>query len=79
MPMYGSRECMAGRRYSININYGGMQIIHLSYHVDDDYTKLKTDSSWLLIPNIAAAREEMTWLSAAEADDDSPEFAGVIL
>ena len=56
-----------------------MQIIHLSYHVDNDYTKLKTDSSWLLIPNIAAAREEMTWLSAAEADDDSPEFAGVIL
>ena len=28
---------------------------------------------------VAAAREEMTWLSAAEADDDSPEFAGVIL
>lgn len=28
---------------------------------------------------IAAAREEMRWLSVAEADDDSPEFAGVIL
>lgn len=76
--MYGSRECTDGKRYSININYGRMQIIHLNYHVDDN-TKLRTDSSWLLIPNIAAAREEMTWLSAAEADDDSPEFAGVIL
>ena len=28
---------------------------------------------------VAAAREEMRRLSAAEADDDSPEFAGVIL
>lgn len=28
---------------------------------------------------VAAAREEMSRLSAAEADDDSPEFAGVIL
>ena len=28
---------------------------------------------------VAAAREEMNRLSAAEADDDSPEFAGVIL
>lgn len=28
---------------------------------------------------VAAAREEMSQLSAAEADDDSPEFAGVIL
>ena len=28
---------------------------------------------------VAAAREEMRQLSAAEADDDSPEFAGVIL
>ena len=27
----------------------------------------------------AAAREEMSRLSAAEADDDSPEFIGVIL
>ena len=36
---------MAGRRYSININYGGMQIIHLNYHVDDN-TKLRTDSTW---------------------------------
>ena len=31
------------------------------------------------MPNISAAREEMTWLSAADADDDLPEFAGVIL
>ena len=29
--------------------------------------------------DVAAAREEMRRLSAAEADDDSPEFAGVIL
>lgn len=28
---------------------------------------------------VAAAREEIRRLSAAEADDDSPEFAGVIL
>lgn len=28
---------------------------------------------------VAAAREEMSRLSVAEADDDSPEFAGVIL
>ena len=28
---------------------------------------------------VAAAREEMLRLSTAEADDDSPEFAGVIL
>lgn len=28
---------------------------------------------------VAAAREEMRRLSVAEADDDSPEFAGVIL
>ena len=28
---------------------------------------------------VAAAREEMSRLSAAEAEDDSPEFAGVIL
>ena len=28
---------------------------------------------------VAVAREEMRRLSAAEADDDSPEFAGVIL
>lgn len=28
---------------------------------------------------VAAAREEMRRLSAAEADDDSPEFVGVIL
>ena len=28
---------------------------------------------------VAAAREEMSRLSAAEADDDSPEFIGVIL
>ena len=28
---------------------------------------------------VAVAREEMGRLSAAEADDDSPEFAGVIL
>ena len=28
---------------------------------------------------VAAAREEMIRLSAVEADDDSPEFAGVIL
>ena len=28
---------------------------------------------------VAAAREEMNRLSATEADDDSPEFAGVIL
>ena len=28
---------------------------------------------------VAAAREEMRRLSIAEADDDSPEFAGVIL
>ena len=28
---------------------------------------------------VAAAREEMSRLGAAEADDDSPEFAGVIL
>lgn len=28
---------------------------------------------------VAAARGEMSRLSAAEADDDSPEFAGVIL
>ena len=28
---------------------------------------------------VAAAREEMSRLSAVEADDDSPEFAGVIL
>ena len=28
---------------------------------------------------VAATREEMSRLSAAEADDDSPEFAGVIL
>ena len=28
---------------------------------------------------VASAREEMSRLSAAEADDDSPEFAGVIL
>lgn len=28
---------------------------------------------------VAAARGEMSWLSVAEADDDSPEFAGVIL
>ena len=28
---------------------------------------------------VAAAREEMRRLSMAEADDDSPEFAGVIL
>ena len=27
---------------------------------------------------VAAAREEMSRLSVAEADDDSPEFAGVI-
>lgn len=29
--------------------------------------------------DVAAAREEMSRLSVAEADDDSPEFAGVIL
>ena len=29
--------------------------------------------------DVAAAREEMRLLSATEADDDSPEFAGVIL
>ena len=29
--------------------------------------------------DVAAAREEMRRLSVAEADDDSPEFAGVIL
>lgn len=28
---------------------------------------------------VAAAREEMSRLSVAEAEDDSPEFAGVIL
>lgn len=28
---------------------------------------------------VASAREEMSRLSVAEADDDSPEFAGVIL
>ena len=28
---------------------------------------------------VAAAREEMSRLSVAEADDDSPEFIGVIL
>ena len=28
---------------------------------------------------VAAAREEMSRLNVAEADDDSPEFAGVIL
>lgn len=28
---------------------------------------------------VAVAREEMSRLSVAEADDDSPEFAGVIL
>ena len=28
---------------------------------------------------VAAAREEMSRMSVAEADDDSPEFAGVIL
>ena len=28
---------------------------------------------------VAAAREEMNRLDVAEADDDSPEFAGVIL
>ena len=28
---------------------------------------------------VAAAREEMSRLDVAEADDDSPEFAGVIL
>ena len=28
---------------------------------------------------VAAAREEMSQLNVAEADDDSPEFAGVIL
>lgn len=28
---------------------------------------------------VASAREEMNRLSVAEADDDSPEFAGVIL
>ena len=28
---------------------------------------------------VAAAREEMSRLSVAEADDDSPKFAGVIL
>ena len=29
--------------------------------------------------DVATAREEMRRLSVAEADDDSPEFAGVIL
>ena len=29
--------------------------------------------------DVATAREEMSRLSVAEADDDSPEFAGVIL
>ena len=29
--------------------------------------------------DVATAREEMCRLSVAEADDDSPEFAGVIL
>ena len=44
----------------------------------EDYADVITQKTkWA--EEVAAARGEMSRLSAAEADDDSPEFAGVIL
>lgn len=44
----------------------------------EDYADVITQKTkWA--EEVAAAREEMRRLSATEADDDSPEFAGVIL
>ena len=44
----------------------------------EDYADVITQKTkWA--EEVAAAREEMSRLSAVEADDDSPEFAGVIL
>ena len=44
----------------------------------EDYADVITQKTkWA--EEVAAAREEMSRLSISEADDDSPEFAGVIL